>query len=127
MTTKTLSILVAEDDPHIRRIVEITLKRHGFDVTAVPDGSDVLTKLAERLYDAILLDGMMITMDGIEVCRRVKADPRTAGIPVVMLTARTSRVEETAVREAGAVGYIRKPFDAAALAAELRKVCGVEG
>jgi two-component system phosphate regulon response regulator PhoB len=126
-TTPARSVLVAEDDPHIRRVIEITLKRHGFDVTAVPDGADALVKLETRLYDVVLLDGMMITMDGIEVCRRLKADPRTADIPIVMLTARTSRVEESAVREAGAAGYMRKPFDAPALIAELQRVCGERG
>ena len=115
------SVLVAEDDPNIRRVIEVTLKRHGFEVTAVPDGADAMAKLAERLFDVILLDGMMITMDGIEVCRLVKADPRIAHIPIVMLTAKTSRVEESAVREAGAVGYVRKPFDATLLIAELHR------
>jgi CheY-like chemotaxis protein len=119
--TDSRSVLVAEDDDNIRRVLEVTLRRHGFEVTSVPDGADAMARLAERLFDVILLDGMMITMDGIEVCRRVKADPRTAHIPIVMLTAKTSRVEESAVRAAGAIGYVRKPFDAPALVAELQR------
>jgi two-component system phosphate regulon response regulator PhoB len=117
------TILLAEDDPHIRRVSEIALKRDGFTVTAVTDGAEVLQLLEDRPFDLVVLDGMMPNIDGLETCRRIKADPRTRHIPVVMLSARTQTSDESASRAAGAVGYIRKPFDALGLGNELRRLC----
>jgi CheY-like chemotaxis protein len=118
------TLLVAEDDPHIRRVLEVTLRRQGFDVTAVPDGAEAVEALQARLYDVVLVDGMMPRMDGIDVCRHVRADPRTAHIPVIMLSARTSMTDERTVRAAGATDFIRKPFDALQLGAAIRRACG---
>jgi two-component system cell cycle response regulator len=117
------TILLAEDDPHIRRVSEIALRRDGFAVMAVSDGTEVLQLLEDRLFDLVVLDGMMPNMDGLEACRRIKADPRTQHIPVVMLSARTQASDEAASHEVGAVGYIRKPFDALLLGSELRRLC----
>lgn len=117
------SILVAEDDPLIRRVTEVALKRDGFTVTVVTDGTEALQRLEESTFDLILLDGMMPRMDGIEACRRIKADPRVAHIPVIFLSARSQNVEERAGLEAGAIGYIRKPFDATALGRRIREIC----
>ena len=117
------SILLAEDDPHIRRVSEIALRRDGFSVMAVTDGTEVLQLLEDRLFDLVVLDGMMPNLDGLETCRRIKANPRTRHIPVVMLSARTQTTDEVASRAAGAVGYIRKPFDALGLGNELRRLC----
>lgn len=119
-----LSILLAEDDPHIRRVAEIALRREGFEVTSVGDGPEALDAVAARRFDLVLLDGMMPTMDGLEVCRRLKSDARTAGLQVVMLSARTQASDEAAGAEAGAAGYIRKPFDALTLGREVRRFCG---
>ena len=117
------TILLAEDDPHIRRVSEIALKRDGFTVMAVTDGAEVLQLLEDRPFDLVVLDGMMPNLDGLETCRRIKANPRTRHIPVVMLSARTQTTDEAASRAAGAVGYIRKPFDALGLGNELRRLC----
>jgi DNA-binding response OmpR family regulator len=117
------SILLAEDDPFIRRISEISLKRAGFTVRSVEDGADVLRVLDESLVDLVILDGLMPTMDGLEACRRMKADPRTAAIPVIMLSARTDLADLEAGRAAGAVGYINKPFDPGALGQRVRDIC----
>jgi len=117
------TILLAEDDPHIRRVSEIALKRDGFTVMAVTDGAEVLQLLEDRPFDLVVLDGMMPNLDGLETCRRIKANPRTRHIPVVMLSARTQTTDEVASRAAGAVGYIRKPFDALGLGNELRRLC----
>jgi len=116
-------VLVAEDDVYIRKVTELSLKRAGFDVRSVEDGSQVLSALSDALVDLIVLDGMMPVMDGFECCRRLKTDPRTAAIPVVMLTARSQTNDEQIAREAGAIGYIRKPFDALTLGDQLRGIC----
>jgi DNA-binding response OmpR family regulator len=119
----SLSILLAEDDPHIRRVAEVALRREGFVVTSVSDGPDVLEALERATFDLVLLDGMMPTLDGIDVCRRIKANPRTATVPVVMLSARTQASDEAAGLEAGAMAYIRKPFDALRLGRDIRQFC----
>ena len=106
------TILLAEDDPHIRRVSEVALRRDGFDVLSVTDGPEVLQMLEDRFFDVIVLDGMMPALDGLEVCRLIKTNPRTAHLPVIMLSARTQVSDEAAGRAAGAIGYIKKPFDA---------------
>jgi CheY-like chemotaxis protein len=123
-TCHVTTVLLAEDDPHIRRVSEIALRRDGFEVTSVGDGTEALQLLEDRLFDLVLLDGMMPKLDGLEVCRRIKENPRTAGVPVIMLSARTQPLDEAAGRAAGAIGYIRKPFDALTLGRQIRAICG---
>ena len=122
-----VSVLLAEDDPHIRRVAEIALRRDGFEVVSVADGAEALQLLEDRLFDLVVLDGMMPHIDGLETCRRLKADPRTAAVPVIMLSARSQNTDEHAGREAGAIGYIRKPFDALQLGREVRRICRESG
>jgi DNA-binding response OmpR family regulator len=127
VTRPVRSVLLAEDDPHIRRVSEVALRRDGFDVMTVADGTEALQLLEDRLFDLVVLDGMMPNLDGLEVCRRIKGNPRTAGVPVIMLSARSQSSDEEAGREAGAIGYIRKPFDALSLGGEVRRLCGGGG
>ena len=117
------TILLAEDDPHIRRVSEVALRRHGFDVVSVSDGTEVLDALGQRSFDLVLLDGMMPSLDGVETCKRIKANPRTTAQRVIMLSARTQASDEQAGRAAGAMGYIRKPFNALTLGDEIRRLC----
>jgi DNA-binding response OmpR family regulator len=117
------TILLAEDDPHIRRVSEVALRRHGFDVVSVADGTEALEMLDRRPFDLVLLDGMMPSLDGLETCKRIKANLRTASQPVIMLSARTQPSDEQAGLAAGAMGYIRKPFNALTLGAEIRRLC----
>jgi len=121
------TILLAEDDPHIRRVSEVALRRDGFEVYSVADGLHALRALEERPFDLVVLDGMMPVLDGVEVCRRIKENPRTQNVPVVLLSARSLVADEQAGRSAGAVGYIRKPFDALGLSTELRRLCAAGG
>lgn len=117
------TILLAEDDPHIRRVSEVALRRHGFDVVSVSDGTEVLDALGHRSFDLVLLDGMMPSLDGVETCKRIKANPRTTAQRVIMLSARTQASDEQAGMAAGAMGYIRKPFNALTLGDEIRRLC----
>jgi two-component system phosphate regulon response regulator PhoB len=118
------SILIAEDDPHIRRVSEIALRRSGFEVAAVADGAEALQLLEDRLFDLVVLDGMMPKLDGLEACRQIKGNPRTAHVPVIMLSARTQATDEAAGLAAGACAYIRKPFNALELGDRIREICG---
>jgi len=116
------SVLLAEDDPFIRRVAEVSLQRAGFTVRTVGDGTEALATIEQTPVDLVILDGHMPAMDGLEACRRLKADPRTTAIPVIMLTARTEASDRSEGLAAGAAGYITKPFDPITLGAEVRRI-----
>lgn len=119
-----LRALIAEDDRDIRLVARLALRRAGFDVTAVDDGEALLAVVRDERPDVILLDWMMPVLDGPETCARLKADPATAGIPVVFLTAKTQQAEVERGLALGAVGYIAKPFDALTLGDQVRALIG---
>ncbi len=104
-------ILVVEDQPNIRRLIQVHLERAGYRVDLAADGLEGLAHVAADPPDLIILDVMMPNLDGLRVVERLKSDPRTSEIPVIMLTARSSDVQ---VREGlleGADLYLAKPFD----------------
>ena len=115
-----LRVVLAEDDPDIQLVARLALKRADFDVTVVSDGAAALARVRELQPDIVVLDWMMPEMDGLEVCTHLKADPATAGIPVVFLTAKSQESEIRRGLELGALGYITKPFDALTLGSQLR-------
>lgn len=103
-------VLVADDEHNIRHILDFSLHAEGFDVISAHNGEDAFTLAVSELPDLIILDVMMPGQGGIETCERLKADERTAQIPVVLLTARSSREDRKAGEAAGADDYITKPF-----------------
>jgi CheY-like chemotaxis protein len=108
----TRKILVIEDDPDIQQLVQMALEfTGGYQVSVASDGPEGLGKAEAERPDLILLDAMMPGMDGFEVCRRLKADPALAGIPVVFLTAKAQAAEIEEGLRLGAAGYLTKPFD----------------
>ena len=120
-----MRLLCADDEEDIRTILQLAL---GLDpeleVELVDSGAAALARAASGGFDAIVLDAMMPGLDGYETCRRLKASPATASIPVVFLTAKTQRSEiERAIR-LGAVACLMKPFDPMTLARELRTALG---
>ena len=112
-------ILLVEDDPSIREVVGVGLRQAGFRVDAVADGADGLAQFRQAPYDAILLDLMLPSMDGFEICRAVRRDSR---VPIVILTARTDTVDVVVGLELGADDYVTKPFELAELIARVRAV-----
>jgi CheY-like chemotaxis protein len=120
-----MRLLCADDDEDIRAILELALGLDPeLDAEIVPSGSEALRRAAAGQYDAILLDGMMPGLDGYETCRRLKADPATALVPVVFLTAKTQRSETERALALGAVACLTKPFDPMTLARDLRAALG---
>ena len=113
-------VLVADDDRDIVRFVEVNLKLEGFRVATAHDGDDALAKALSLAPDLVLLDVMMPRMDGYEVCSRLRADPRSAHIPVIMLTAKSLSADKVLGLTAGADDYIIKPFDPMELVARAR-------
>ncbi len=115
----TARILVVDDSPTLRRVVSGILERHEFEVFVAEDGDDALVALREgpRAADLILLDFVMPRMNGYQFCRALRADPALAGIPVVLMSARSDRIRDQFVQQTGAIDAIAKPFDAEALVA----------
>jgi DNA-binding response OmpR family regulator len=116
----TSRILIVEDDPDIARLVAHYLEKAGFTAERVANGRDALDALAARVPDAIVLDLMLPLMNGLEVCRRVRANAKTAAIPIVMLTARGEESERIVGLELGADDYLAKPFSPNELVARVR-------
>ena len=113
-------VLVVDDIPVNRRLLEAKLSAEFFEVAMAASGAEALAVAARWSPDVILLDVMMPEMDGFETCRALKADPGTAHIPVVMVTALIERSERVRGLEAGADDFLSKPVDDATLFARLR-------
>ena len=112
-------VLVVEDDPNISEVVVRYLTREGLDVVAVADGRDALDAAAQRWPDLVVLDLMLPGLDGLEVCKRLRA---RAPVPVIMLTARGDEEDRVLGLELGADDYVVKPFSPRELTARVRAV-----
>jgi len=115
-------IAVIDDEPDILHLVEIHLKKAGFETSLYPDAGSFLRALKNRVPDLILLDLMLPDMDGFDVCRRLKQDQTSAPIPVIMLTAKGQEPDKVHGLEIGADDYITKPFSPRELIARVRAV-----
>jgi DNA-binding response OmpR family regulator len=113
-------ILVVDDDPDVRQFVVVNLSAQGWECIEAEDGEQGLELALVSAPDLILTGSMMPKMDGLEVVRRLRADPRTNAIPVVMLTARSRPEDMEQGLAAGADDYITKPFEPRYLIARLR-------
>ena len=115
---RLMRLLVVDDDPSVREALELVLDLNGFGVATAADGGEAIRTLAVDRPDAVILDVLMPGLDGLEVCRRMRAiGDRT---PVLMLTARAEVSERVAGLEAGADDYLVKPFASEELVARLR-------
>jgi len=113
-------ILVVEDDRDIAELVERYLQKAGFSIELLSSGRDALKAIADRTPDLLILDLMLPHVDGLEICRSVRSDPRTAAIPIIMLTARAEESERIVGLEIGADDYVAKPFSPNELVARVR-------
>jgi DNA-binding response OmpR family regulator len=116
------AVLLVEDDSRLGAMVAEYLGRHDLDVTVVPDGERGLAALRRGRFDVVLLDVMLPGLDGFEVCRRIRAAPEWAALPVLMLTARGEDVDKIVGLELGADDYLAKPFNPRELLARIRAV-----
>jgi DNA-binding response OmpR family regulator len=123
-TGPSTRILVADDDPIIRRLIEVNLGLEGFEVETASGGEDALTKARTGSPDLILLDVMMPNITGWEVARLLKEDQATAGIPIVFLSARTQEEDRKRGEELGVAAYVTKPFDPQELVDLVRRLAG---
>jgi len=120
MSEKT--VLVIEDDNDIRELIKYNLVREGYRVAEAAHGEDGLTKATSTPCDLILLDLMLPGISGLEICRSLKTAPKTAGIPVIMVTAKGEEADIVVGLELGADDYVVKPFSPKVLMSRVRAV-----
>ncbi len=122
-----MKILLTDDEESVRTLVALTIKSDGrYDLLQAKDGVEALEVAAKELPDLILLDVLMPHKDGLEVCTRLKADPQTKHIPIILLTALAQEKDKLKGQRAGADGYFSKPFSPTALLTKIDEVlsCG---
>jgi two-component system KDP operon response regulator KdpE len=110
-------ILVVDDEPQIRRVMRTTLVAQGYQVSDAKTGDDALELLRSDKYDLVLLDVNMPGISGIETCREIRA---SAGLPIIMITVRCGERDKVQALDAGADGYVTKPFNLSELMARIR-------
>ena len=122
MSTKGKKILVVDDEGDILNLLSYNLKKAGFEVVTAGDGPEALELAVKELPGLILLDIMLPNMEGTEVLKRLKADPVTKGVPVIMLTAKGEEIDRIVGFELGADDYITKPFSPRELILRVRAI-----
>lgn len=115
-------ILVVDDEPDLVQLVSYNLKKEGFAVSVSADGEDALQKIKKTEFNLILLDLMLPGIQGMEVCRILRNNPKTEHIPVIMLTARVEEADKVRGLETGADDYMTKPFSPKELIARVNAV-----
>lgn len=119
-----MKILIAEDEPAMRKIIRLYLEKEGYEVSEAPDGQAALELLCSGSYDLLIADWMMPRMDGIHLCREVRAC--SMPIKIIMLTARGETRHEVEGLTCGADDYIRKPFEPSILLLRIKKMFRLE-
>ena len=115
-------ILVVEDDDDIAQLLAITMKKAGFDVAISDNGYEALNLIRKHPPDLLILDLMIPGIDGLEVCKAMKRDPRTAAVPVLIVTARGEEIDRIIGLELGADDYVVKPFSPRELLLRVRGI-----
>ena len=108
MADRAPRILLVDDEQPIQTLLSFPLQRDGYDVVQASDGREALARFSEQQFDLVVLDLMLPRMDGLEVCKRLRADGST--VPIIMLTAKSEEIDKVLGLELGADDYITKPF-----------------
>jgi DNA-binding response OmpR family regulator len=116
------TVFVIDDEKDLIELVSYNLGKEGFAVRSALNGEAGLAAVASDLPDLVVVDLMMPGMDGLEVCRRLRADPKTAAIPIIMLTAKSAESDRVVGLELGADDYVTKPFSPRELAARVKAI-----
>jgi len=116
------TILIVEDEKDIVKMLDYNLKKEGFKTLSAHDGEDALDLATRECPDLIILDLMLPGIDGLEVCKTLKKENRTASIPIIMLTAKSQETDKIVGLELGADDYVTKPFSPRELIARIKAV-----
>ena len=115
-------ILVIDDEPDLLELVRVNLRQAGFEVELAATGSEAIERLRRSPPDLILLDLMLPDLSGTEICRRIRANPDLAHVPIIMLTAKAAEIDRVVGLELGADDYVTKPFSPRELVLRVRAV-----
>ena len=115
-------ILIVDDEEDVLELVQYNLDRNGYHVETATSGEQAITKTKKKLPDLIILDLMLPGIDGLEVCKKLKSDVKTEGIPIIMLTAKGEEADIVTGLELGADDYVTKPFSPKVLVARVRRL-----
>jgi CheY-like chemotaxis protein len=119
MSTK---ILIVDDEPHMLRVTELSIKKGGYQIVIGRNGKEALELAAREKPSLIVMDVSMPEMDGLTALTQLKANPDTAGIPVIMLTVRGQAMARQQAEQSGAAVYLTKPFSPSQLLAEVKRL-----
>ena len=120
----TKTIMTVDDSASVRMMVSFTLKELGYDIVEAENGNDALKKMAKKQIHMLITDINMPELDGISLVRKVRANPDYKFIPIILLTTESQLEKKTAGKEAGATGWIVKPFKPDQLVAVVKRVLG---
>jgi two-component system phosphate regulon response regulator PhoB len=122
VSKKQINVLVVDDESAIREMIRFALRNSGMKVRVAADGREALNKISEKLPDILLLDWMMPNMSGPQLTRRLRKDPLTKNIPIILLTAKITEDNKVTGLDAGADDYVIKPFSPRELVARINAV-----
>lgn len=105
-----ITVLAVDDSASIRKLVELTLRREGYNVVTADSGLKALAALARQRPDLLLLDVMLVALDGFQLCRVIRDHPNYADLPIVILSGRETAADREAGLQAGVSAYLTKPF-----------------
>jgi DNA-binding response OmpR family regulator len=115
-------ILVVDDEPDAVELIKFNLKAAGYEVTTAADGDEALKKARALLPDLIVLDLMLPEVDGLEVCKILRRDPKVSAVPIIMLTAKAAEIDRVLGLELGADDYVTKPFSPRELVLRIKRL-----
>jgi two-component system alkaline phosphatase synthesis response regulator PhoP len=121
-TDMSKTILIADDEQDIRDLIAYNLTRDGFQAETAANGKEALARIEKTPIALVILDIMMPEMDGFETCRAIRANPKTANIPILFLTARSAEVDQIVSLELGADDYVQKPVSPRVLVARVKSL-----
>jgi DNA-binding response OmpR family regulator len=119
-TAAPKKILIVEDEREILQLIRMYLEKEGYHIRSATTGLDGLKQVKTENPDLMILDLMLAEMDGLEVCKRIRSDPKTAMLPIIMLTAKVEEADQIVGLELGADDYVTKPFSPKALVARVK-------
>jgi DNA-binding response OmpR family regulator len=120
-------VLVVEDEESLLKLETILLTVKGFEVIGAITGKMAIDKIGVEAFDLVLLDIMLPDIDGFEVCRQIRKDPRTTTVPIIMLTGKKSQEDHDKGVSCGANSYLVKPFKSAMIIDEINKLLSLSG
>jgi DNA-binding response OmpR family regulator len=120
----TKKVLVIDDDPTVQRLTEYVLKKSGYEVLSAANGIDGLRKARAEKPDLVILDVMLPGLDGFEVCDRLRRDPETAHIPVLMMSGKAQATDDATAHTVGANEYLVKPASPAEIQRRVSRLLG---